>query len=105
MGTSFIGEVSSDRLTSCPGHGENHLSAKRHGNRSLAPTLWALWPKKTNFFYTIQFVGTTQLVASIDLQTLTVTIYKLKWSKFKLKIFSITISHFTFPQREINYFV
>ena len=47
MGTSFTGEVSSDRLTSCPGDGENHLSAKRHRNRILAPTLWALWPKKT----------------------------------------------------------
>ena len=46
MGTSFTGEVSSDRLTSCPGGGENHLSAKRHGNRRFAPTLWALWPEK-----------------------------------------------------------
>ena len=44
--TSFTGEVSSDRLTSCPWVGENHLSAKRHGNRRLTPTLWALWPEK-----------------------------------------------------------
>ena len=48
MGTSFTWEVSSDRLTSCPGDGESHLSAKRHRNRRLAPTLWALWPEKTN---------------------------------------------------------
>ena len=50
MGTSFTGEVSSDRLTSYPGGGENHLSAKRHGNRRLAPTLWALWPAKDKLF-------------------------------------------------------
>ena len=47
MDTSFTGEVSSDRLTSCPGGGESYLSAKRHRNRRLAPTLWALWPEKT----------------------------------------------------------
>ena len=48
MGTSFTGEVSSDRLTSCPGAGERHLSAKRHRDWRLAATLWALWPEKTN---------------------------------------------------------
>ena len=46
MGTSYTGEVSSDRLTSYPGGGENHLSATCHGNRRLTATLWALWPKK-----------------------------------------------------------
>ena len=46
MGTSFTGEVSSNRLTSCPGGGEMQLSAKRHGNLRLAPTLWALWSEK-----------------------------------------------------------
>ena len=30
VGISFTGEVSSDRLMSCPGGGESHLSAKRH---------------------------------------------------------------------------
>ena len=42
MGTSFTGEVFSDRLTSCPEIGESHLSAKRHRNQKLATTLWAL---------------------------------------------------------------
>ena len=46
MGTSFTVEVSIDKLTSCPEFGESHLSAKRYGNRRLAPTLWALWPEK-----------------------------------------------------------
>ena len=45
MGTSFTGEVSSDRLT-----GESHLSAKRHINWRLALTLWALWLEKTNLY-------------------------------------------------------
>ena len=42
MGTSFTGEVSSDRLTSCPGDGESHLSAEHHRIRRLALTFKAL---------------------------------------------------------------
>ena len=49
MGTSFTVQVSSDRLMSCPVDGESHLSAKRHRNWRLAPTLWALWLEKTNY--------------------------------------------------------
>ena len=50
MGTSFTGEVSSDRLTSCRGDGESLLSAKHHRNLRLAPTLRALWLEKTKTY-------------------------------------------------------
>ena len=48
MGTSFTGEVSSDRLMSCPDGGESNLYAYRHGNRRLAPTLW---PEKDKLWF------------------------------------------------------
>ena len=46
MSTSFIGKVSSNRLTSCPGNDESHLSDKRHGSWRWTPTVWALWLEK-----------------------------------------------------------
>ena len=47
----ILGEIygSSNRLTSCPGVGESHLSAKCHRNWRLALTVWALLLEKTIF--------------------------------------------------------
>ena len=58
MGTSFTEEVSSDRLTSCPGDGESHLSAKGHRNRRLAPTYGPYGSKRQtlDLTYTIGFI-------------------------------------------------
>ena len=43
VGTNFTKEVSSDRLTSCPGDGFSLLSAKHNGNQRLTLTLLVLW--------------------------------------------------------------
>ena len=69
MGTSFIGEVSSDRLMSCPEGVENHLSAKRHGNRSLALTLCALWSKKDKLIHTQKLIEKKNWISKVNSRT------------------------------------
>ena len=61
MGTSFTWEVSSDGLTSCPGDGPSHLSAKCHRIRRLALTLWL---EKTTFVTTVTVKATMVNVQS-----------------------------------------
>ena len=46
--------VSNDRLTSFPGDGKSHLSAKRHRNWKLVPTSWALWLEKDKLLITVK---------------------------------------------------
>ena len=61
VGTTFTREISSDRLTSCPGEDESHLSAKRYDKMRLAVTFSTSWLEKTVFknFFLFLFVKLT----------------------------------------------
>ena len=54
VGSSFTGEFSSDKLTSCPGGGEGSLSAKRH-RLEIGSDLMGLMTRKRNKLVSLTF--------------------------------------------------